>query len=127
MKLTREMIEKEPAGPRMDEWIAEDVMEWKIVGTRNGKGFAIPQSRRYRWMIPGGIVTSDIPEYSTDIAAAWEVVEKITEVNPDRIDGMPASSRFMYLFEKGNVWAMSAEEAALAFCRWALLAVLEPK
>ncbi len=62
-----------------------------------------------------GICYEDECFFSEDIAAAWTVLEKVTE---PRADG--ANSRFMYWFTHSDLWAMSASEAAEAICLAAL-------
>jgi len=60
----------------------------------------------------------DIPEYSTDIAEAWQVVEKITEPRND-----DANTKFMLWWESSQLWAMNSKEASEAICLAALKAI----
>jgi len=86
------------AGPELDELVARQVMGW----------------------------TWDIHDFSTDIAEAWTVMEKVT-APPTTIEAArhAANTRFMHLWQKEHVWAMDAQEAATFICRAALLAVME--
>lgn len=66
-------IDDMPAGCEMDARVAEKVMGW----THNGMW----------WSLPGETVeTSRVgqpPEYSTDIAAAWDVAEKLKHMTAE--------------------------------------------
>lgn len=56
-------IDEMPAGREMDALVAEKVMGWA-----NIRGAVVEQNTN---------IVRDVPSYSTDIAAAWDVVEKI--------------------------------------------------
>lgn len=56
----------------LDALIAEKVMGWKRVKP-NLNQF----NQMARWMLPDNTTRMDAPCFSTDIAAAWEVVEKM--------------------------------------------------
>jgi hypothetical protein len=58
------------------------------------------------------------PNYSTDISAAWKVVEKITTPGA-------ANVNFYWWWKGADVHCMSSAEAAHAICRAALLLVME--
>lgn len=58
------------------------------------------------------------PRYSTNITAAWQVVEYITW--PERA---PANTRFAAAWDAADVWAMDASQAAEFISRAALAAV----
>ena len=63
------MIDELQAGPQLDALIAEKVMDWaSMCFTMMGAPVGIP---------PDGDLPRDIPHYSTDIKAAWEVVERV--------------------------------------------------
>jgi hypothetical protein len=57
------------AGPELDALVAERVMGWTIYSN----------DRKYQqgWSEHSEGTPMDIPSYSTDIAAAWEVVERV--------------------------------------------------
>lgn len=80
-ELTREMILGELPGPKLDRWVAENIM-------------AIPQlyaythtagdEKIYFWSedeedlaIRDHALSVELPKYSTDIAEAWKVVEEL--------------------------------------------------
>lgn len=84
------------------------------------------------WMLDSRGYTVRVPEYSTDIAAAWQVVEKLdfTIVKVDEgwmvgkldINAFTNDSGVVYgcIYDPGL-----AETAPLAICRAALLAVMD--
>jgi len=67
-------------GRELDALIAERVMGWKICRNKNG-GYSIfvgDEDNYTAWSSTKDIELPDVfPKYSTDISAAWEVVEKI--------------------------------------------------
>lgn len=69
--LTREAILAMPAGPEMDALVAEMVMEWRF---RTDFDYSPPVDF---WDGPGVVREIALWRPSTDIAAAWEVVEKL--------------------------------------------------
>lgn len=120
MNLTRLQIENMPAYPGMDALISEHIIGARVMPA--GQDFYERREDR-SW--------EDMPHYSLDIAAAWEVFE-----------------RFNWWLEKGDGWyavytteevnkatcpdgqfsldscLASAESAPLAICRAALLTLL---
>ena len=91
------MTDQLPPGPELDRAVAEEVMEWKR-GHHPDHGDG--------WRDVDGGYWQDPHEYSTDIAAAWEVMEKVKtwirskrmtflrelqkEVSPPMLDGFVA-------------------------------------
>lgn len=76
MKPSKEMIENEQASRRLDAWVAEYVMGWTDVKAMRAagapmihRGYPPGMKRRTDWQ--------DVPDYSRDIAAAWEVVDRV--------------------------------------------------
>lgn len=61
--------------------------------------------------------STKVPPYSTDLRAAWTLVEYIAN-SPNLLDenGLPMRLRFSALLEKADLWNRSAEEAARAIC-----------
>lgn len=129
-----------PAGPEMDALVAEKVMGWRWrKSSATGRRCLFSPTRWPEWFTAladgtEGIVgdwdrPTHIPRYSTDIAAAWEVVEKM------RANGYAPQIR-----PWGARWAGwgvaddrdgdidlcrnfgSAETVPLAIVRWALAA-----
>lgn len=130
-KPTREQILVEPAGRQMDAWVAEWVMEWKVT---DDKLFAFSHNTKKGYMLGQHADIAFVETFmpSSDIAAAWQVVEKLT--------ANEWSSQFE--FNKFCWWILffridpvlpeeisegvgEADTAPLAICRAALLAVLE--
>jgi len=133
--MTSEEILKMEAGPELDRLVAERVMEWD-----EGKDFGIGESGIVRYIREG-------PKYfertkieawapSTDIKAAWEVMERLAPhfeiklfnaMEPQRSRGWK------------DVWVVDIQasqegaplhrsiddNAPLAICRAALLAMME--
>jgi len=68
-----------------------------------------------------------IPAYSTDIAAAWEVVAKMGNVNELHDVELRTSIRgwICSIFNSFDNFEVNAETAPLAICRAALLAVMD--
>lgn len=126
--MTREEIERMEAGRELDALIAEKVMEWEIH----------PHQTHYinrndgdtRFIICGEFMPS------TDIGAAWQVVEKMAELckhgpyEPEFIEVICYGDKTAYC---GKIWAhhdgdipiidASGNTVPLAVCRAALLAV----
>lgn len=110
-------IQDMPAGPEMDRLVAEKVMGWEPAFLNED---GTPQ---WDMGVIGRYLTSRFYP-SKNIAHAWHVVERVTDIRlPRRPDGFPPSTVFMYHFQKANLWAMSSEDAAAEICRAALLAV----
>jgi hypothetical protein len=98
-KPTREMIEKEPAGRRMDAWVELFVMSgelktmWNIM-TADGTGIydgpferesiAIDNLKKDTWLHDTGAKVGSFQvarnTYSTDIAAAFQILDKSDEL-----------------------------------------------
>ena len=146
--LTPAQVLKEPAGPRINAWIAERVMGWKR-GQRGNWIVSVPPN--HEWLSDDGgwepttkevtfpLEDLHIPAYSTDIAAAWEVVEGIR--GPVQhcllvdLSNCPAGDWQCTIREavKATDWHERdiargrAPTAPLAICRAALLIMLEVK
>ena len=133
--MTRDEILNMPAGREMDALVAEFVMEWlpnpgpaKISPIR---GFFRQGKKHLEWMSMEDVDSMSpedkiVPHFSTDIAAAWLVVEKITDphqMTQEMMQNM-VNTKFGYWWDQANLWAMTALEAAEAICRVALLAVI---
>lgn len=76
-------------------------------------------------MRPAPNKRADTPvPYSTEIGAAWLVVERVTRIpESDEEAARAANTRFALWFERTSLWAMTAREAAHAICMGALEAV----
>ena len=116
--MNRDEILNMEAGRELDALVAEHVMKWKW---EDGAGTGGPSS----WEGATGEFCVEF-EPSTDIAAAWEVVERVTAIPTTiREARRAANTKFAYQWEDAGVWAMAAQEAVLFICRAALLAVME--
>jgi hypothetical protein len=117
------------AGPELDALIAEKVMGGTLIrcslhGAKDGP----PNCRQVHW--PGGRVGHP-PEYSTDIAAAWTVVERLASLNEDQFVRVAALRHGKWSAIVATEHASSetilgrsaADSAPLAICRAALLAL----
>lgn len=144
-----------PAGREMDALVAEKVMGWRAWAERRGDYtyivFQLPGERepfakyrnpeaeraRYAPIAFADIdemkhVVCDIPRYSTEIAAAWEVVSALGERAPfpqylEVANRYSDAAWIAKVFEGGVMVAEAyADTAPLAICRAALAAVAEP-
>lgn len=133
-KPSREQILSEPAGERLDAWVAEFVMGWTPDKIENSSGDLVWSGYR----MPNGAPNMPAHRFSTDIARAWEVVEKLAEDHQS-----VAVYRHFDEWLVGTVWlwpnwnpartlyagklkrAPRANTAPLAICRAALLSVLD--
>ena len=128
--LTPAQVLKEPAGPRINAWIAERVMGWTIeVMPNNGQEMGhVGQSRAGA----GSVLIPTDWSPSTDIAPAWEVWEKLTghrdwwQTAIHRCDGHWRASGYKHGSSVRDL-AADAPTAPLAICRAALLTTLEVK
>ena len=125
MNLTHEQIDAMEAGREMDALVAELVMglcpHFLVLDVRKGddgfddyitwtckhceeefRGLAYGKEYNHPELLP----------YSTDIAAAWQALEK-----------MKSNNWFRILFEDADLWTLTASEAAEAICRAVLKAV----
>ena len=132
------------AGPELDALIAEKVMGWQWANAV-GKSFLLPngvtERERYHWK-PGKdgpprrieefytqMDYCKIPRYSTDIATAWVVVEKLMPVvghiYPAHDEETGKLMHWCAVVEKGDSerFGVIASTAPLAICRAALRAV----
>jgi hypothetical protein len=154
-KPTREQILSEPAGARLDGWVAEFVMDEPgeallVASDDGGKSSALSETsqtqRGVYWYTSRQAVEKFCQEhpqykpvvwvrherYSRDIAAAWPVFEKLGPawvISQSDSGGWPDDCRwFCFLpVEYGGKadGEVMAPTAPLAICKAALLAVLE--
>jgi hypothetical protein len=127
--MTRDEILNMPAGREMDVLVLVSVMgiEYSEKDGENYREWSNCYTER------ACFVFRDIPHYSADISAAWEVVEKLRDTSDDEPD-------YWTITDLGNAWrvtsnwahhdgdienfSIEAETAPLAICRAALLAVM---
>lgn len=154
--LTRDAVSALPAGRELDALVAERVMGWTRLDVRPSCwppavsltcielgprfGTTVPPYAGPWWLPPG--VTAErgpvngvgFPEYSTDIAAAWTVLEtvqrrsaclaSVTKFRDGAHGCIVESNRDGERLGKETAYAR-ADTAPLAICRTALLATLE--
>lgn len=112
-------IETLPAGRELDAIVAEKVMGW-CRGSEASSG---------EWQRHDGML-AELPKFSTDIAAAWQVVEKL---RPDdiflTISALPdgdyecaAQNEIGETLKLADSACVKAGSAPLVICRAALLA-----
>lgn len=131
-------MDRTKAGRQLDELVAERVMGWKRGRTfGNGNGEWIIDGKGYDYHHISWEVT---PKYSTDIAAAWEVLEKVASenwlisieraVNLGKITGISSGLGWKPSFFASAQWPLkrdrregcviNAPTAPLAICRMSL-------
>lgn len=103
MNLTEEEILNEPAGKKMNGWIMTYIFK-----------------RTMSMVI-------EVPKYSTDISAVWEVVEKMTDNYIFNIGSSLGPFQWIAEFHQCGYkkWACYGGAPSLAICRAALLAMRE--
>ena len=133
--MNREDILKMEAGREMDVLIAENVMGYSkmLAPTSFRLNNYLVDAGELVYVAPNGdtFATFDIPSYSSDISAAWEVVEKMRIAIVPLVGGgwaaEPDSDFDLELswFERPVCDWATAPTAPLAICRAALLSTLE--
>jgi len=131
--MTREEIERMEAGREMDSLIAEKVMGWRWSG--ENKKWLIPPDDDPRiawaalWDKKGR--PDWLPDYSTDIADAWQVVEKLHDLGY-RVEINSTCDKGLYDVEVSKSYSNGTvcecvvfQPISLAICRAALLSVME--
>ena len=116
--LTRDSVLSMPAGREMDVLVAELVMGWLVKdGCYYSNGVVTP------WMTPEHWGDYQGFRPSEDIAAAWEVVEKLWETHNYAVEGCNGS-QFALFQSKDKSFSCHGLTAPLAICRAALLTTL---
>ena len=131
--MTRDEVLALKPGRESDALIAEKVMGWKIrreiVLTYGSNPLAtfrtlytVTDGRGIDWSPTYDLDGVDLPRYSTDIGAAWEVVEKVDIVEISK-SYRAGGEWYWSVFVNGNcTYAKSVPEA---ICKAALLAVMD--
>jgi hypothetical protein len=137
--VTRDEVWALPAGPELDALVAEKVMGWQNVQSADrlvwlGWPPGVPMVLNY----PNGYSGAEnIPPYSTDIAAAWQVVEKMERTPfvwrcPKPEEDRPQSGSGLTLRRAADGWTVAfqmrgrvgtGDTAPLAIVRAALFAL----
>ena len=125
--MTKDEILAMEAGDEMNALIAE-LMGW----TRHEQPFISKWGKMYEWRPPEDSSYDAFlapHDWSTNIAAAWEVVEKLTPFKFGfnlAIESPPGPcGDWEVHFYNGGAHLAFADTAPLAICRAALLAVME--
>ncbi|QUL57546.1 hypothetical protein KDC22_14345 [Paenibacillus tritici] len=137
MTLTREEILAMEPGPELDKLIAEHVMGWSIYRFDKDvpeRCYYMLVDKSFDPVVDGGYwnagerkteeeAWNDNRPFSTDISAAWEVLNKVIEM------GMEINVGFYQKWDcaldyRGTQWNEQADTAPEAICKTALLAVL---
>lgn len=121
IKMDRAEILAMKPGRKLDELVAVKVVGWKKYNLGCGDFYA-PYSENPMFNILGHVV----PEYSTDIAAAFEVVEKFDYLYLFRCTDIPdviPSDQWECKLNFNSTEYARGKTAAEAFCKAALLAV----
>lgn len=120
------------AGRELDAEVAEKVMGWRRypIPFNRGQAALLPNLAAVELVRPGMNLNGFAPAYSTDIAAAWQVVEKmvadgkVVVVKGDGLRDGERNPRWTVLVDGQP--RTDAHTAALAICH-AALAALEGK
>lgn len=121
MEITLEMIAELPASRQLDALVAEHILgtspQYIIVG---------PASEVRDWGPLGMLLTAPIAEYCTRMGPAWEVVERMQELEEDDKTTNAVWWNFWHSGQS-HLYDLSASEAALAICRAALSSIVIPR
>jgi hypothetical protein len=120
--MTRDEILNMPAGREMDIKIHVEIMGWMELDN----SLRLSKSRIFNKPEVGTMYDYNVPNYSTDIAAAWQVVDEMWEKGFFHELAKARGGEIARIGNKekdtGDVFA---ETAPLAICRAALLAMME--
>lgn len=124
MSVTPTEIDALEAGRELDALVAEKVMGWQVIETDDCNGidnYWLSKDGQHVWLLPHDFEAA-LPSYSTDIAAAWAVVEKMVADGWDwkaSPDGWAFTKGIKVAFAAGT----SDIRTTLLICRAALKAV----
>ena len=118
--MSRDEILNLPAGSEIDALIEEKIFDRTLCG--NNLGSYIKKPNGYEDL-------RLIKKYSTDISAAWKVVEEVAgpeSLLSATIVGQYAGGQWRCLFSNAfDAFDVTADTAPLAICRAALLTVMK--
>jgi len=122
--LNRESILAMQPERELDSLIAEKVMGWRYKETVYSWGEVLSPAQ---WIKPNGWPVDRVPNYSTDISAAWGVVEEL-EQKKWFVTIRNRSASF-HLINNGKILdgtgIVTANSTPESICKAALLAVLD--
>ena len=128
--MTRDEILRIEAGPKLDRLVAEQVMKWRAWESSSPQhwaeekqGVLVPTG----WTINGKTNNGPVWSPSTDIAAAWQVVEERRKWGwAWELAGITGHWHVeLYDEECKPIAEANAASAMVAICRAALLALME--
>lgn len=112
-------------GRELDALVAEKVMGWARIIMADQAWADVSNNWHSDYMGTVGGKRTVIPLFSTDIAAAWEVVEKFDDYGVWRHEGQAKHhAEFKREFGKWKRWAAEGESASHAICLAALKALI---
>lgn len=124
------LVEEMPAGREMDALIAEKVMGWAIHSRNTAWWVKVADENEVTTEVMAFTYGKDRFAPSTNIAAAWEVVEKITDQKHwafklRRLPGKDYMACFIRLTKTGrdDFESKPSKAAPFAICRAALKAM----
>jgi hypothetical protein len=110
------------AGPELNALVAERIFGYFWYEAGNGFRLLLPPEADEEWTYTEvGGPYQYTPPFSTDIARAWAVVERMSnEVPAHPPQTLPGMAVFAFWWSRSNLWAYSAEHAATRICQAAL-------
>jgi hypothetical protein len=118
--MNTDVEKKMKAGRELDALVAERVMGWYNVG----RGYLFGNDDSWGGDNPQtpdkGI--QDLPHYSTDIKAAWEVVERVSAVYQIKVGSDKTAFAWWCEIGEGDWRSIGQPTAALAICKAVLKA-----
>lgn len=120
-------IDEMQAGRKLDALIAKKVLGWRQEYTRRIDGGVDPIWKEPEYLVPlWGDEAQKIPLFSTDIKAAWQVVEWLLEYGfPFELTWVGIRHGWCCWFGSRAVASASVRQPALAICRAALKTVAD--
>jgi hypothetical protein len=118
-----------PAGKEMDILVAEKVMglcahDWKLIPNDDDGVCRICQKCHLEfWGLRPPVYGAHYGSYSTDITAAWEVLEKMGSYKLRTVHTSEETKHEATFWRGMMGFPVKAETAPLAICRSALLAI----
>lgn len=100
----------------LNSFIATEIMGWQV-HPRNTVHWVKNGDTGAGYKIMGSTCCSDKFSPSSNIKDAWSVVERITTPCVGRVNGMPWSTRFAFLFNQADLWANDHDGFCLEICR----------
>ncbi len=108
------------AGPELDALIAEKVMgltiRWDWPDDEHHSDEKVRRVEIERDCVDGKkrMIDEELPRYSTDISAAWEVMEKIKDTHDIRLDSYPEHGWIVTVCPRRDVGGATAQEVGPA-------------